>query len=250
MRVDGQSSKLFGFSQSRRRLLGAAGAGVIASVLPGRLGLTARAQETFATRVQVLHAAPGLGQIEVLFNGAELLDNFDYGQTSDWLDVEPGVVRVTIRRDRFGFNYAVFDSVYPAPVGNDFNLIISDPLIIPTVVDREPLAADTSRVRFIQASVDTPAVDVAMAGGDVVLEDIRYAELSDRFEVPAGTYDLEIRLNETGEVVLELPGTTVEPGMTYNAVLYGKPGSTETPLTVALLGDEVRAGEPMATPAA
>jgi hypothetical protein len=38
--------------------------------------------------------------------------------------------------------------------------------------------------------------------------------------------------------------------MTYEAILYGKPDSTDTPLTVTWLTDAVRAGAPMATPMA
>jgi hypothetical protein len=250
MRFDSQPVRRHGLKPSRRQLLGAAGAGIIVSVLSHRDGLLVQAQDAFPTRVQVLHAAPGLGQVEVLFNGDELLDEFDYGQTSDWLDIAPGTLRVTIRLDRFGFNYAVFDAVYPVPVDNDYHLIISSPLLIPTAVDRAPLAADTSRVRVVQASVGTPPVDVAIAGGDVLLEELGYGQLSDPAEVPSGTYDLELRLHDSGEVVLEVPGATVEPGMTYTAVLYGTPGSGETPLTFVLLGDEVEAGAPVATPTA
>src|SRR3954453_16548691 len=84
----------------RRGVLRAAGAGAIAAVLGGRLGLLAGAQASFPTRIRVLHAAPELGKVEVFFNGEKKLDEFDYGTTSDWIQVDPGVVRATVRRDR------------------------------------------------------------------------------------------------------------------------------------------------------
>ena len=247
----GRLSTMFGgVTGSRRGMLRVAGAGIVASVVSHRFGMPALAQDPFTTRVMVLHAAPGLGQVEVLFNGDELLDEFDYGQTSDWLDIDPGSVRVTVRRDRFGINYPVFDAVYPVAVGNDYTLIISNPIVIPTAVDREPLPADTSRVRVVHASVDTPAIDVAVAGGDVAVEDLSYGQLSDPIEVPAGTVDMEVRVNETGEVLLDLPGGIFEPGTTYEAILYGTPGSSDAPLTVTWLTDTVREGEPTGTPTA
>jgi hypothetical protein len=189
--------------------------------------------------VRALHAAPELGKVEVLFNGAKQLDEFEYGTTSDWIEIDPGVVRITISRDRAGINYFVFDAIAPVVANEDYNLIISDPLVIPAPVDRSPLPPDTSRVRVVHASVDIPAVDIAL----------EYAQLSDPVEVPAGSYDLEVRLHSTGEVALDLPGVVAEPSMIYDLVAYGKPGNDTTPLTVATLTDEARAGT-AATPTA
>jgi hypothetical protein len=199
--------------------------------------------------VRALHAAPELGKVEVLFNGAKQLDEFEYGTTSDWIEIDPGVVRITISRDRAGINYFVFDAIAPVVANEDYNLIISDPLVIPAPVDRSPLPADISHVRVVHASVDIPAVDIAIKGGDVVIDNLEYAQLSDPVEVPAGTHDLEVRLHSTGEVALDLPGVVAEPGMIYDLVAYGKPGNDTTPLTVATLTDEARAGT-AATPTA
>jgi hypothetical protein len=196
----------------------------------------------------VLHAAPQLGKVEVLFDGQEKLDEFDYGTTSDWIEVKPGVVRTTVRRDRAGINYVVFDAIAPVVANEDYSLILSDPLAIPVPVDRSPLAADAARVQVVHASVDLPAVDVAIKGGDVVVDDLQYGQLSDPMEVPAGTYDLELRLHGTSEVALDLPGVELKPGMVYDIVAYGAPGSASAPLTVAVLADEAHAGVPSATP--
>lgn len=101
---------------------------------------------------------------------------------------------------------------------------------------------------MVHASVDLPAVDIAIKGGDVVIDNLEYAQLSDPVEVPAGTYDLEVRLHGTGEVAFDLPGVVAEPGMIYDLVAYGRPGNDTTPLTVATLTDEARQGTSAATP--
>jgi hypothetical protein len=82
-----------------------------------------------------------------------------------------------------------------------------------------------------------------------VIENLTYGQLSDPLEVAAGSYDLEARLHGTGEVVLDLAGIAVEPEMVSHLILYGKPGDTDAPLTVATLSDEARAPMP-ATPTA
>ena len=142
------------------------------------------------------------------------------------------MVRATVRRDRAGINYIVFDTIAPVVANEDYYLILSDPLVIPVAVDRSPVAADSARVRVIHAA-DIPAVDIAVKGGDVIVDDLQYGELSDAVEVPAGTYDLEVRLHGTAEVVLDLPGVVVEPGIVYDVVAHGKPGSEPAPLTAA-----------------
>jgi hypothetical protein len=235
---------------SRRTMLRVVGAGVVVGIGIGRRGQNTAAQSPFPTRIRVLHAAPELGKVEVLFDGNEELDEFDYGTTSDWIEVKAGTVRMTIRRDRFGINYPVFDAIAPVVANEDYELILSDPIVIPAPVDRSPLPADTSRVQVIHASVDVPAIDIAKKGGDVVIDNLSYGQLSDPMEVPAGTYDLEARLHGTGDVALALPSMTAEPGMVYHVVIYGRPGDTDTPLTVATLSDEAHQPAPASTPSA
>lgn len=248
MSMDYSVTRMHTVLSSRRTVLRAVGAGVAATLIAGPLGSVARAQSPFPTRIRVLHAAPALGKVEVLFNGEKKLDEFTYGTTSDWIEVGAGVVRVTVRRDRAGINYIVFDTIAPVVANEDYELILSDPLVIPVPVDRSPLAADTARVRVVHASVDVPAIDIAIKGGDVVIENLVYGQLSEPLEVPAGSYDLEARLHGTGEVALELPTFTAEAGMVYQVVAHGIPGDSAAPLTVTTLSDAARAPMPEATP--
>ncbi|MFN8590187.1 MAG: DUF4397 domain-containing protein [Thermomicrobiales bacterium] len=235
-------------SQSRRGLLRVAGAGAVVALAGTRGFAVTRAQTPFPTRIKVLNAAPSLGKVEVLFNGKKELDEFTYGMTSDWIDVSPGLVRATVRRDRAGFNYIVFDAIAPVVANEDYILILSDPLVIPVPVDKSPLAADQARVRVVHATVDVPAVDIAVKGGNVIVDNLQYAQLSAPVDVPAGTYDLEVRLHGTSEVALDIPDVTVEPGVVYDVVAYGTPGDERAPLTVQVITSEARAGAPAATP--
>ena len=212
MAVDSLKTPMQSAWSSRRTVLRAVGAGAVVTLLSGRLGSVARAQLPFPTRIRVLHAAPPLGKVEVLFNGEKKLDEFTYG------------------------------------TNEDYELILSDPLVIPVPVDRSPLAADTARVRVVHAAVDVPAVDIAQKGGDVIIENVGYGQLSDPLEVPAGSYDLEARLQGTSEAAFALPTLTVEGGTVYQVVAYGIPGDSETPLTVGILSDAARAPIPAATP--
>ena len=216
--------------------------GMMVAALAAPVGLRRTAAQDIQTRAQVLHAATDLGKIEVHFNNDEVADEFEYGDQTDWVDVDPGSVQVWITRDRAGINYTVFNAVYPVPAGNDYYLVITDALVMGGVFDRSPLVGDTARIQITHASVDTPAVNVVATGTDLNLaSQLAYARTSDAVEVPAGTYDVEVRLADTGEVLLSLPGGIVEAGKTYQYVLMGEPGDDDKPLTVQSLVDDVQA---------
>jgi hypothetical protein len=193
------------------------------------------------TRVQVLHADPALGQVEVFINDDEVLDEFTYGQQSDWIDFQPGGARVTITADRAGFNYAVFDAVYPAPADNDYYLIITDPLVIGGVFDTNPIPDRGARVRIVQGSVALPAVNVTAKGeSNALARQLPYAASSVYNVLPAGTYDIEVTLADTGESVLTAAGMVLEGNTTYDLVLMGQPGDEDHPLELRPLSDTTR----------
>jgi hypothetical protein len=236
--------------QSRRGMLRLTGASAVAVVLGSRIPRPVLAESMFPGRFRVLHGAPDLGKIEVLFNGAKKLDEFTYGQVSDWIEIDPGLVRILVRRDRLFINDVVFDVVLPVVGDEQYELIISDPLIIPAIVDREPLAAGIARARAIHASIDTPVIDIAIQGGDVVLSALEYGQITVPLEVPAGLYDLEIRVHETGVVLTEIPQVPLAAGTVTDLVVYGRPGDTNAPLSVAVLAAPVRVVPVGATPQA
>jgi hypothetical protein len=189
----------------------------------------------------------------LLFNGDKKLDEFTYGQVSDWIEVDPGLVRIIVQRDRLFINDVVFDVALPVIADEQYELVISDPLVIPAPVDREPLPADTARARVIHASIDTPMIDLAIKGGDVVLSALEYGQITAPLEVPADLYDLEVRVHETGEVLTEVPQVPLAAGTVTDLVVYGRPGDTNAPLSVAVLAAPVRVlpvgATPQATPA-
>ena len=193
------------------------------------------------TRVQVLHADPALDKLEVHINYDEVLDEFTYGQLSDWIDFQPGGARVTITADRAGFNYAVFDAVYPAPAGNDYYLIVTDPLVIGGVFDTNPIPDRGARVRIVQGSVALPAVNVTAKGEtNPLARQLPYAATSVYSVLPAGTYDIEVTLADSGESVLTAPGMVLEGNTTYDLVLMGQPGDADHPLELRPLSDTTR----------
>jgi hypothetical protein len=217
-------------------------------------GASAQDVDALATRVQFLHGATDIGEVEVHVNGQGELEEFGYGDVSDWVDIDAGAVQITITAERTGFNYILFDAVYPVAAGNDFYLVISDALILGGAFDTAALPADTGRIQFTQASVNTPAVNVVVSGMDTPVS-ITYPKTSDAMDVPAGSYDFDIQLAETGDSVATVTGFTVEAGKSYELVVIGDPTSTDKPVEIKILetdaissSDATPVASPVATP--
>jgi hypothetical protein len=203
------------------------------------------------TRVMWLHAGVSTGKVEVFINGDEKLDEFSYGDLSDWIDLDPGSTRVTITADRAGINYAIFDVYYPVPAGNDYHAIITDVLVLASAIDRTQVPDGSARVRIVQASVDTPKVNViAKASNTTFASQLGYSKTSEYVVVPAGSFDIDVNLADTGENVLSQTGITLDANMVYDLVLMGEPGNSDKPLTLTSLADTTveHGATPVATP--
>jgi Domain of unknown function (DUF4397) len=235
-----------------RHSIGSVGRGLLALMLFASVfagiatfaSSTATAQD-IETRVMWLHAGVSTGKVEVHINNDEVLDEFEYSDVSDWIDLDPGSNRVTITADRAGFNYAIFDAVYPVPAGNDYHAIITDVLILTDVVDRSPIPDRGARLRIVHASVDTPEVNVVATSDNTDLAtQLAYSRTSDYVEVPAGDFEVAVNLAGTGDNVLTQT-VTLEGDQVYDLVLMGTPGDDDKPLTLTPLADTTteRAGE-------
>jgi Domain of unknown function (DUF4397) len=239
-------------SGSRRAALGVfLVAMMVATLLAPVAQQSAAAQDDLAiqTRVLIMHASPSLDKVEVHINYDEVVDEFTYGQMSDWTDFTPGAPRVTITADRAGFNYAIFDAVYPAPAGNDYYLVISEALVLAGAFDRSPVPDGGARVTVVQGSVALPPVNVTATGEDAAwATELGYGRTSEAAVVPAGTYDLEVTLADSGDVAISTPGLVLEGNSSYVLVIMGQPNDTDHPLEVRALVDTTE--ERTATPTA
>jgi len=191
---------------------------------------------TVETKLRVLHVASDLGKVEVHINGDEKLDEFNYGDLGDWMDIDPGSAEVLITVDRAGFNYAIFNAVYPVPAGNYYTLVISDPVIIGGVVDRTPIVDQAARVRVTQASVELPAVNVTTSAGAIDLgTKLTYPQKSAYASVPAGTVDVKISLADGSGDIATISGIALSGNTVYDLVIHGDLNSSDHPITITAI---------------
>ena len=88
-------------------------------------------------------------------------------------------------------------------------------------LDDRTLPGNAARARFVHASPNAPAVDIALAGGPVLFGNVSFSGVGAPVTVPAGTYDLEVRLAGTNTVVLPLPGIKLDVNTVYTVAATG-----------------------------
>ncbi len=107
---------------------------------------------------------------------------------------------------------------------------------IPVGVAAQDDMADMAKVRVLHGAGDAPAVDV-YAGGNLVVEGLEYAKITDYLEVPGGEYQIQVVPSgatlEEGPVVIDAPLTFDAGTMTTVAAT----GSLATAIIPQVLAD-------------
>ena len=203
--------------------------------------------------VNIIHASPDAPAVDVYVDGAEALSDLAFGTASGWVALPAGEHQVQVTAADAAIDTAVIDAMLTLEAGAAYEVAATGLLadITPIVnqtdlsefsTDAEPMA----RARVIHASPDAPAVDVAVKGGDVLIENLAFPDASDYLVVPAASYDLEVRPTGTEDVALDLPGVALDAGTVYSIYAIGQVGDgslTVLPVTATTV-------TPMATPTA
>jgi hypothetical protein len=98
-------------------------------------------------------------------------------------------------------------------------------------VGLDPIEAGQARVRAIHAAPEAPGIEVAMVGsGEPLVDGVGFPDGSDYELVTPGTYDLEVRLDDSGEVITTATAVTIEAGKAYDFVALGEAGTPNVSL--------------------
>ena len=188
--------------------------------------LPAVAQAQGQAMVRVMHASPDAPAVDVYVNGNEAFSNLAFPNASDYASLDPG-------------SYAV--EVFPASADGSGDPVIDVPSLdlaaqpytvvaVGRLAEIEPLVlqdnlaqpdAGMAHVRFVHASPDAPAVDVATAEGTTLFSNVAFKGASEWTPVQAGTYDLEVKAAGTDTVALAVDGVGLMEGGIYTIFATG-----------------------------
>ena len=176
-------------------------------------GTTALLPETpSAARLQIIHNAPDPAAlvVDVYVNGERLLDDFAFRTATPFIDVDANTdLTIAVAP---GASSSADDAVYTEgfqlEAGAAAQLIAQGVLIPETfapnpdgrlirfelrvgIEAEETAGADEVAVRVVHGAPDAPAVDIR-SGGDVLVDDAAYADVTGYLALPAATYRLDV----------------------------------------------------------
>ncbi|MDG2422416.1 MAG: DUF4397 domain-containing protein [Phycisphaerales bacterium] len=172
--------------------------------------------------IRVIHASPDAPAVDVKVNGARAIEQLPFNEGTPYTSLpadtyniqvvpagldDPVVIDATLPLDAFDYSVIAINT-----------LANIQPLVL---VDNNELWAD-ARIRFVHASPDAPAVDIALAnGGPVLFSNVSFGENGGYISVPGGIYDLEARVAGTDTVALDVPGLNVTGFRSFTVVATG-----------------------------
>lgn len=202
-----------------------------------------------AAQIRAFHGSPDAPAVDVLVNDAAAFTSLSFGNATAYAALAADTYNIKV--NAAGTSTTVINADLALADNTTYtvaaiNLLSSiTPLVL---VDDNTLNPAAARLRFVHASPNAPAVDIALAGGDVLFANIAFGGVGAYIEVPGGSYNLEVRLAGTNTAVLSLPGIAVSNNTVYTAwaigLVGGEPGlgaaitvdAIPAPGAVALLG--------------
>jgi Domain of unknown function (DUF4397) len=204
-------------------------------VLSLALATSAMAADGMA-RVRVVHASPDAPAVDVWVNGTVAFSNAPYKGITPYAELAPGSYKVQVSPTG-ATEPIVIDATLDLAADTDYTVVAVgqleniEPLVL--VDNNSAPAAGKAHVRFVHASPDAPAVDIAVTGGPVLFSNVPFKGTGDYLPVDAGTYDLEARVAGTDTVALSVPGVKLEDGKVYTifamGLVSGEPALTAVP---------------------
>lgn len=174
-------------------------------------------------RVQFVHASPDAPGVDIYLGRTKVVRNLGFSSNTGYKRVFPGNRRVRVNAT--GTDVTVIDASVRLRLGTTYSVFAAnrvatiEPLVLEDDLTRP--AKGKAHVRFIHLSPDAPAVDVAVTGGPVVFGNKSFKDYTAFTPLPAGEYDLEVRVAGTSTVALPLPGIVLEEGKIYTVFAKG-----------------------------
>lgn len=176
--------------------------------------------------VLVTHASPDAPGVDLLVDDAVVNSSaLTFPNNTGYLEVEAGTRNVKVNAS--GTSTTVIDADLDLMADNDYSVFAIDTLAsISALVLEDDLTAPSAgnaHVRFVHLSPDAPAVDITVPGL-TLFSNTSFGEATAFSPVPAGTYDVSVLVNATGDTALNVPGLTVDDGKIYTVWASGFAG--------------------------
>jgi hypothetical protein len=181
--------------------------------------------QTDQARIRIVHASPDAPNVDIWVNGSVAVSNLAFKEATDYIALPAGDYDIAVTPTGGTAADAVIEATLTLEGGMDYTVAAVGQVaeIAPLVLEDNNAApaAGKAHIRVVHASPDAPAVDIAVAGGPVLIENLAFPTASDYLPVDAATYNLEVRPTGTDTSALDINGFVAESGTVYTIFAVG-----------------------------
>lgn len=182
-------------------------------------------------------ASPDAPKVNVYINGIGIAQSMPYGMFTPYVQVYSGITNIRLVPE--GGSQPVIDTSINAMPGSMYSVFAIDSFahIKATVVkdSLQSISSDSVYIRFFHFSPNTPAVNIAISGGDVISPNRSFNDQASVLQkqqftkMKAGTYTFEIQQASPLEPIqtVTLPPYTFIGGSNYTLFIKGFNGASD-----------------------
>ncbi|WP_162596005.1 DUF4397 domain-containing protein [Bacillus sp. CGMCC 1.16541] len=182
-------------------------------------------------KVRIVHASPDAPAVDIYVDGSAVVEGAKFKDATNYLTVPAGERKVEIfasgskdQKDPVITASLVVESGKAYTVAAINTL---DKLELKVLTNETSAPSGKAKVRVGHLSPNAPAVNVGPKGGQPLFSNLKFKDVAEYAELPAGSYDLAVTTVDGNKEVLALPGTKVEDGKTYTVLAINKAKSLE-----------------------
>lgn len=186
--------------------------------------------------VRVAHLSPDAPNVDVWVDGARVLQDVPFETFSAYLEVPSGDRRVQVTPTGAS-SPMVIDATLSLTAGTYYTVAATGLLSsigAAVLVDDPETTQNGAKIRFVHAGPDAPNVDITLPDGTILFADVAFNEAEGFLTTPGGSYDLQVRVAGTDNVVLSFDNVTLEDGTIYSVFATGLVSDSSLGAIVAL----------------
>jgi hypothetical protein len=176
--------------------------------------------------VRVGHLSPDAPNVDVVLDGSLVaeLTNVPFGAVSGYLDLRAashdiavfltGTTVDPVLEATLTWRPGQKQTVVATGLASDLQALVLDDAVAAPGVGK-------SWVRFVHASPDAPAVDVAVEDGPTLFDAIEFRQAGDYQQVDSASYTLDVLLDGNGALALKVPDVTLDSDTNYTIFAIG-----------------------------
>jgi len=173
--------------------------------------------------VRVLHTSPDSPNVDIYIDGHRVIRNLPFNNVSNYLSLKAGKHHIDIYPTGNMVDSVLNKKITVEP-GKSYTLAAIDSVkkMRLLVFQNKPIVpANESKVRFINLSLDSTPIDIAVKDRDVVFPKVSYKQATDYLGLTPMTVDFEIREADTKNVLLPMTRVQFLPNESYTIVFVG-----------------------------